>query len=181
MNIQHSSRTDAWGTPEDILESVRKVLGSIELDPASDEHFNQFVRAQKFITEEENGLSASWETYWAPTTGPNIFLNPPGGKIANKSKTQLFWNRLMQQRALGRVNHAIFMGFSLECLQTTQSSSKSALDFPLCVPRKRIKFVAKNGTYNAPSHSNVIIYVPGHVDCTSDFIAEFSKYGKCKP
>jgi hypothetical protein len=35
MNIQHSSRTDMWFTPLEILVMVQKVLGTIDLDPAS--------------------------------------------------------------------------------------------------------------------------------------------------
>lgn len=179
MNIQHSQRTDEWGTPANIMQLVHNVLGRIDLDPASDTGFNKTVQAEHFFTKEHHALSRPWGVDHA-VKGTTIFLNPPGGKTCNKSNVVLFWQKLMDEVAEGRVKHAIFMGFSIECLQTTQQCTKSVAEFPICIPSKRIKFSAKNGTYNAPSHSNVIAYVPGNVDETERFISTFRSVGMCK-
>lgn len=175
MNIQHSSASESWGGPDYILESVRLVLGGIDFDPASSAEFNKVVQATRFMTREDDALLNEWPI----DKNSSIYLNPPGGKIKNRSKTALFWQRLMEQQEF---KHAIFMGFSLECLQTTQASSCPALAFPICVPRKRLAFTAEDGTPGkAPSHSNVIVYIPGEVDETQKFITEFSRYGYVKP
>ncbi len=172
MNIQHSSRSDEWYTPVSILDRVRAVLGPIDFDPASDAFGNSRVQALRYLTREDDGLISGWG---APNT---IFLNPPGGKCNNKSRAALFWGRLMAQRADPGFGHAIFMAFSLEQLQTTQASALSIMDFPFAVPKRRIVFDQGDGRPGeAPSHSNVIAYVPGRVDVRGAFAEAFQTLG----
>lgn len=169
MNIQHSSRTDEWYTPLEILVMVRSVLGQIDLDPASSAEANDRVAALKYFDQFDDGLKQDWGKDKA------IFINPPGGKTGNKSNVALFWKKLMGSE----IKHAIFMGFSIECLQTTQGKGvRSAMEFPFCVPSSRIKFFyPHNPKKSSPSHSNVIIYVPGSEDRTDLFCDVFSNLG----
>jgi hypothetical protein len=171
MNIQHSSRSDQWMTPMHIVEMARKVLGTIDLDPASSAVANRRVQATEYHSVQTDGLYQPWYG--------SVFCNPPGGRIGRDSKTAMFWKRMVTQPIV----QGIFMGFSLECLQSTQGKGvRSALEFPLCVPSKRVRFELPepNVHRNAPSHSNVIVYVPGEVDNTDLFIEVFSALGACK-
>lgn len=172
MNIQHSSRRDDWHTPEWVLERVRRVLGTIDFDPASSVIANHRVQAKRFLTGHDNALETPWNC-----EGQTIFVNPPGGKTGNKSNTALFWARLMEHR--DQFSHAIFLAFSAEALQNTQGKGVPAMGtFPLCVPSKRIRFLLPGGEEGpAPSHSNVIAYVPGRIDGTTDFVAAFNDVG----
>jgi hypothetical protein len=171
--IQHSSQTDQWFTPSHIIELAREVLGTISLDPASSERANQIVQATWYCTAAQDGLAQTWHG--------SVYLNPPGGKRGNQSLAGLFWTKLMQERELGLVDHAIFMAFSVEMLQSTQKpGQKSILDFPFCVPSKRIRFVSPGVEKHAPSHSNAIVYVPGKVDRTDVFDAVFAELGAVK-
>lgn len=177
MNVQHSSRTDRWFTPVDILGRVRTVLGgSIDLDPASEPAANERVRAKRFLTEKDDGLYADWVTSMAPVS---VFCNPPGGKVGRVSKTALFWQRLMTETACGRVSHAVFMCFSAEALQTTQNKDCPPVgEFAVCIPSRRISFDFPTGAQSSsPSHSNAIVYVPGTVNKAADFYKEFSNVG----
>ncbi len=103
MNIQHSSRSDRWFTPRDILARVRHVLGTIDLDPASEAAANDVVQAETYYTAMEDGLTRQWHG--------RVFLNPPGGKRGNKSMTALFWRKLMTEVYAGRVQQAVFLAF----------------------------------------------------------------------
>lgn len=172
MNIQHSSRTDLWYTPVDIIDKVKKVLGDIDLDPASDVIANRTINAKTIITEKEDALKVQWSS-------GTIFLNPPGGKIRNKSKTSLFWQRLMKHRSEGNFTHGIFLAFSLEALQNTQGKGCPSIgEFILCIPKKRIAFCDPSGNPGkAPSHSNVIVYVPGSKDERGKFFEAFKDVG----
>lgn len=173
MNVQHSSRSDEWYTPVTILERVHKVLAYIDFDPASSYAANTRVQAKEFLTREEDGLNAEW-------SGRTIFCNPPGGKIGNQSKTALFWDKLMRYREKSEeFDHAIFLAFSLEALQVTQHRSNLAIaQFPFCVPSERIRFDLPDGsTPTAPSHSNMIVYVPGKLNNTDLFYEVFSPLG----
>lgn len=173
-NVQHSSNTDQWGTPENVVELARRVLYGIDLDPASSQEMNHTVRAAHYFTAEDNGLEQDWYG--------SVFLNPPGGKLKGKSLAGAFWKKLMLETARERVDQAIFVAFSLEALQNTQGRGQlSCMDFPLCVPAKRIKFVPGAGQRaKSPSHANAIVYVPGKVDRTELFLSTFSELGKCK-
>lgn len=172
MNIQHSMRSDSWMSPLEIVQAARNVLGDIDLDPASDLEANVAVRAKKIYTRADDGLSQPW--------GGRMFINPPGGKRGNKSVSALFWQKLMSERIW--LGHAIFLAFSAEALQNTQGKNCSAMmDFPFCVPAKRLRFISRGVDKKvSPSHSNVVVYVPGSVDRSDDFEREFSKFGKVK-
>lgn len=170
-SIQHSSCTNEWYTPPDIVKLVHQVLGQVDLDPTSSPTANRYLEARQILTAEDNALECEWPT------GGSVYLNPPGGKTGNKSNTALFWQRLMAYR--GELTHAIFMAFSIEAMQTTQGKGCPSIgEFPICVPRKRIAFY--NSAWNvgpAPSHSNLIAYVPGRIDRTETFREAFSELG----
>lgn len=174
MNVQLSSRSDRWYTPPHIIVMVKEVLGDIILDPASDPEANKIVGARHIFDESDNPLFVDWLFH------DSIYLNPPGGKIGNRSKAALFWDKLMVEKRRNSFRHAIFMGFSLEQLQTTQASSLSILDFPICVPRRRIRFVSPEGEKSSPAHSNVIVYIPNIVDRSQKFFDVFQRLGACR-
>ena len=161
-------RTDGWFTPPDILDRARIVLEGIELDPASCEEANEKVKAERLFTFKDDALEQEWDAR-------SIWLNPPGGKTSNKSNTVLFWQKLRSSR----FNHAMFMAFSLEALQTTQKPGYSSIgEFPLCIPSKRLAFYRPGWVKGkAPSHSNVVVYVPGITARTDVFVEQFKDVG----
>lgn len=170
FNARHSSRSDSWGTPSDIVERARRCMGSIDLDPASNELAQDTVKASCYFTE--NALSLGWGVGPEWTGKSNVFLNPPGGKIGNESKAVLFWKKLIEEWKEGRVGQAIFIGFSLEILQTSQCKGvTSVAEFPFCIPSKRIRF---DGSGSSPTHGNVIVYVGLNYKA---FIKEFKDMG----
>ena len=170
MNVQHSSQTDRWFTPLSILALVKEVLGEIELDPASEFIANQFVGAQRFISE--GSLTQEWKA-------ETVFLNPPGSRVGNQSQSALFWRKLVREFEGGNVQEAIFLGFSIELLAVSQNyDCKSVLDYTICVPKKRIRFVDPLFPMkSSPSHSNVIVYLGSNVE---KFKSVFRDLGACK-
>jgi hypothetical protein len=171
MNIQHSSRNDDWMTPVDIIRRVKLVLKEIDFDPASSYQANERVGAKLYYSQMEDGLVKPWPE------GCSIFCNPPGGKVGNKSKTGLFWQRLMAHK--DRFSHAIFLCFSVEAFQSTQGKGVASVgEFPFCIPKKRIKFdFTGDEKKTSPSHSNAIIYVPGWKDERELFKKAFEDLG----
>lgn len=175
MNIQHSSRNDSWRTPLHVVELVHSVFGGPpDLDPASDPDANAAMRSRRILTREDDALVCPWDA-----AGCSVYLNPPGGKLAGKSVVRLFWRRLMEHR--GEFRHAIFAMFSIEGLQTTQGDHPAAMDFPICVPAKRVRWVDPTAAARtSPSQSNAFVYVPGTFDGTAEFVHHFGKLGKVK-
>ena len=84
------------------------------------------VKAKRYFTAlEDNGFVQAWRG--------RVFLNPPGGKCDARglslelggkkplqSSGKAWWRKLQQEFDEGRVKEAVFVGYSLELLQTTQ-------------------------------------------------------------
>lgn len=168
---QHSSTKVEHYTPDIIVKKARIVLGTIDFDPASDAFGNSRIRAKIYLSE--HSLESEWPA-------GSIFLNPPGGKEV-RNQAILFWQKLMEHFASGKLTHAIFIAFSLQHLQTSQVCPVSMMEFPICVPAKRLKFLDASGIEQTrPTHSNAIVYVPGTVDRTPLFIKTFKDLGVTK-
>jgi phage N-6-adenine-methyltransferase len=63
---------DSWCTPPEYIELARELLGGIEVDPASNEHAQRVVKAERYYTKDNDGKAQSWRC----TTG-GLWLNPP--------------------------------------------------------------------------------------------------------
>jgi hypothetical protein len=168
MNAKLTSKSDDWGTPADVIAAAVRVMGSIDLDPASSVEHNRTVGARRIITRAEDGLLTEWGECGS------IFLNPPGGRgVARR-----FWDKLAMQRFEGGFDDAVFVCFSLEHLQTFQDTLIPPTIYPLCVPRRRLAFLRPDGTRpTSPTHANAIVYVPGRLDRSRAFAVNFSEIG----
>lgn len=153
MNAQHSSASVEHYTPPEILEIARRLMGTIDLDPASCAEANQIVEATKYFTQMDDGLLQQWHG--------RVWLNPPGGKTKNRSNAAIWWEKLVEEYLAERVTQALFMGFSLEILATSQDADSWVGDFPFFIPRNRISYIAPGGQPGrSPTHSNVLVYLP---------------------
>lgn len=178
-NVLHSSGSDSWLTPPDICQRVTRVLGKVDVDPCSPSDPSiSHVGAGIRLTEKEDSLSFSWASI-LPNRPLSVFCNPPGGKVGNRSKPVLFWERLCEFKFSGNLSHAIFLGFSIEFLQVSQSCTLAALDLPFCIPKQRIRFLSPDGSKKfSPTHGNVLVYVPGILDYSHLFYRTFEDLGR---
>lgn len=142
-NPKHLSESNEQYTPVHVIEMAREVLGDIDLDPASSELANyKRVGAKKIFTRHD-GERTFTDPWWG-----NVFLNPPGGaKMAVEgtifqSNPVLFWAKLLYEwKDAERTKAAIFIGFNMDVMQTTQALEEwSVLRFPFCIPSKRLRF-----------------------------------------
>lgn len=184
----HSKATAEWFTPRGIVAAAREVLGSIDCDPASCAEANEVIRAMTFFDERSNGLSDA--NPWIGT----VFLNPPGGKMpgGGASLVSAFWSKLQAELDAGRTTAAIWIGYSIEQLQTLQRSRRSPLEYPICIPRRRIAFDAPADATEkrSPTHGNFIALVQPELEPSLEaelaarmrlrFRAAFSHYGAVK-
>jgi T5orf172 domain len=61
-------------SPKPLVEAARKVMGGIDLDPASEVIANRWIQAGKIYTISEDGLKQPWFG--------RVYLNPPFGRWA---------------------------------------------------------------------------------------------------
>lgn len=174
---QHSAMSVEWGTPQEIIEASHRVLGGIDFSPFCSVEAAERTRPREYMTKEDDAFAWDWP-------GGAMFVNPPGGKYLHFGKqvsaAKLAWRRLYSEVLSGNVTHAIWIGFTLEHLLVTQrAGTKLSLgDYPLCIPRSRMKFFPLSGQKGvSPTHGGFIAYIPGSVDNTGDFYREFSVFG----
>lgn len=157
MRERHLEQTVEHYTPARVIEAARATLGGIDLDPASCAEANEHVRATRYLTAADDGLTREWRG--------RVFLNPPGGKATpearatwgTRSSATAWWRKLVHEFAEGRVTAALFVGFNIEILRSSQGPGwANALEFPLCVPSQRLRFRGAQ-----PTHANVVVYLPG--------------------
>lgn len=84
---------DDYYTPAGIIEVVRKVLGGIDLDPASHPVANQVVQAHRIYGRAENGLIQPWRG--------RVWLNPPFDQWPE------FGAKLLDEISAGRTTEAL--------------------------------------------------------------------------
>jgi hypothetical protein len=180
-NSKHSSKSSEWYTPLWLVHKIQQVIGPIGLDPCSSATANKRIRANAYWTEQDNSLGFIWENQ---INSPiSIYLNPPSkGKLpGNRSWAGAYWAKLMEFRDSGYLLEAIYLGFSIEQLQVTQKYHPAQMmDFPFCVPSKRIAFdYGEPGKLcpKSPTHANVIVYVPGIWDNSELFYDTFKSIG----
>lgn len=186
MIPQHLSISNEHLTPPEIVEASKKVLGNIDLDPASSEEGNHFINADYYFTKETDGFSKKW---WG-----NVFLNPPGGFRGNKSSQKEWFLKLYKEWQNNRVNRAIFVAFNLEIIR----HCPECLNFPICVLSKRPNYWSFNeekqeylpGQWNqnktkwtnSPSHATIIVFLPSKKSMLTGyqiFSKSFSYLGSC--
>lgn len=68
-HVSYNSGENEWYTPPDYIEAARRVMGDIDLDPASSDIANVIVKAHQHYTKENDGLSKEWHG--------RIWMNPP--------------------------------------------------------------------------------------------------------
>lgn len=175
-NPNNSAITPPW-----LALMARRVLGTIDLDPASSARANKVIQARYYFNRRDDGLSRVWLP--AIQRGPvSIWLNPPGGKTPdNESRARLWWNKLLEEREGRYFGHAIYLAFNIETIRLTQVGCKfSLLKFDTCVPKKRIEFHDANTgkLMRGNRYLSSITYIPGAVDHTIAFHKVFGELGQ---
>jgi ParB family chromosome partitioning protein len=166
MNALHSKATPEWYTPVEYVEAARRVMGGIDLDPASCALANLTVKAARFFTKDDDGLAQAWSG--------RVFLNPPGGLVRE------FWRKLIAESVSG-VNEAVWIGYSLQQLQTLQTADTFGpleMANTFCVPRRRIAFIDATGKPSkSPTHANYIAYFGPR---SIEFMLAFRQFGEVR-
>ena len=115
-----------WYTPLKYIETARFVMGKIDLDPASSKIANEIVKATKYYSEEDSGLTKTWEG--------NVWMNPP----YSQPLMGLFCDKLISELKNGVTQACVLVNNVTEtaCGQLLLENCTCA-----CFPAGRIKFL----------------------------------------
>lgn len=157
--------TVEWYTPGPITVSARKVMGRIDLDPASCAEANATVGADRYYTEADNGLVQPWSGC--------VWLNMPYGKDAKGRSNQGVWSRhAIELYEAGTIEQA--------CILVNAKIGERWFNrfwpFPFCLFDARVRFIAPGGEPGEqPRHGTAVIYLGPNVIAFRD---EFRRYGR---
>lgn len=153
---KHRNGNDERYTPAHLVELVRKTLGTIDLDPASCELAQQTVQAERFFTEDDDGLAQKWSG--------RVFLNPP----YSTPLISQFVDKLIESKfreAILLTNNSTDTGW------WHQAANNSAA---ICFLKDRIHFSTIDGTADRPTNGQCLFYFG---NCAAKFTALFSECG----
>lgn len=127
--INQDSGEVEYYTPPLITACARKLMGRIDLDPASCAAANMFVRAERYYTREENGLAQPWHGC--------VWLNWPFSKTDNKKWVQ----RLVSMYENGCIVQACCISYA----STSESWFAPLMRFPQFYFTGRTEYVDAEG------------------------------------
>lgn len=158
-HVSANSGENEWYTPPEYIEAARDVMGSIDLDPASCDTAQVNVKAKRFFTAEDDGLSKKW-------TG-NVWLNPP----YSKDWIGQFAAKVVSES--GRFAQAVVLVNN--ATDTAWFHELASVASAVCFLRGRVKFLDRTGKpANTPVQGQAVLYVGPNVE---SFRKRFSSFG----
>ena len=161
METSKDRNSDTWFTPIKYIESARKVLGAINLDPFSCVDANAVIKADTFFDESINSLEQSWKA-------ESLFINPPYGRIITTCV-----DKIVNEYQLGNFTNAIIL--TNNCSDTKWFNKLAYITDLFCFTDHRIAFYNVDGkNISGNTRGQTFFYIGQN---KQGFIEEFSKYG----
>lgn len=162
-------KNNEWFTPARYVEAARRVMGEIDLDPASCELANKVVKAAKYHTKEDNGLERPWYG--------RVWLNPPYGRIhpdltgSIQSFQKAFAEKLLREYSTGNIEQAILLSLG----NPNSVWFQPFFDYTLCFYRGHIDFYRPDGSTGTFGFPLAFVYLGSR---EKQFINVFSQFGR---
>ena len=156
---------DYYGTPSEYVSLARRVMGSIELDPASSLEANErFIQADRIWTMQDDGLAQSWKS-------ETMFLNPPYSSRGAYD----FARKFSDECESGNIGQAVVLVNSA----TGTRAFRYLFDNcdAICFCNKRIQFLDPSGQRSQTSNSKeqLFFYKGGRM---KTFAKHFGRIGR---
>jgi len=162
-HVKNNSVENEWYTPPEYIEAARATMGGIDLDPATSQKAQETVKAKKFYTAEDDGLSKAWKG--------RVWLNPP----YSKDLIGKFCDKLAESVGSGKVTAAILLVNN--ATDTAWFHRVAGKASAVCFVKGRISFHDSNGEpKNKPLQGQMAMYFGGDPQV---FAKEFSGLGEC--
>jgi ParB family chromosome partitioning protein len=150
-----------WYTPPQYIGAARRVMGGIDLDPASSDKAQELVQATVYYTKDDDGLKRPWSG--------RVWMNPPYSK-------DLIWpfcERLCEFVASGDVSEAVVLVNN--ATETAAFQRMAELAQAMCFHAKRIKYLNVDlEVAETPVQGQAFVYFGENAEA---FHSEFVQFG----
>lgn len=164
LTALQSSESNEWYTPGEYIDAAHKLMGGIDLDPASCQLANETVKATNYYDIAQNGLNQDWPG--------RIWLNPPYGLTDGESNQAVWSGHLIDQFKNKITTEAVL----LVNANTEAKWFQPLYDYLICLTNHRIRFYSANGESSQPTQGNALVYF-GPKEKHEQFKKIFSKFG----
>lgn len=155
-HVAHNSGDQEWYTPADIIERARRLMGGIDLDPASSAVANDTVKAEMYFTAADDGLTQDWHG--------RVWLNPPYDKPLVAKFVERFLDGGFDAGVI-LVNNSTDSQWGASLLARCSC---------VCFPTGRVRFRRPGGVVGAPLQGQML----GFAGCDAESVhAEFREVG----
>lgn len=160
-HVEQNTGEYEWFTPVEYIEAARRVMGGIDLDPASSPLANESIRATTFYTKQDDGLIRPWFG--------RVWMNPP----YHDRLIFPFCERLLDHLADGAVEQAVALVNN--ATETAYFQRMLEVAAALCFPAGRLKFWHPDRPNTAAGlQGQALIYFGPRVQ---EFRADFMAFG----
>ena len=161
-----ANETNEWYTPVHIVDAARRVMGGIDLDPASNDRANGWINADNYYTQADDSLTKPW--------AGRVWINPPYG-----GQGPAFTRKLFADFESGAVTQAILL---VNGTAGKDNWFQPLFNFPLCWMQP-LRFINEEGNEQAKAmFASVAVYFGPNEKA---FIREFAEIGvvlkRCLP
>lgn len=159
-HVSFNSGNNEWYTPAEYIEAARRVMGGIDLDPASSDIANKTVKADVYLTAQDDGLIYSWNG--------RVWMNPPySGELIGK-----FSAKLVEHYKAGDISEAIVLVNNATETAWYQGMMREAE--AICFIKGRIRFIDMQGTPSgAPLQGQTLLYFGDNPDKFAEAFWDF--------
>lgn len=158
-HVSFNSGEQHWYTPQVYLEAAREVMGPLDLDPASSDAAQKFVKAKRYYTIDDDGINQDWKGV--------VWLNPPyGSGIVDRFAEKLVGSLEGISHCIALVNNAT----ETKWFQLLANHSSA-----ICFPATRIRFLDSTGEpKGSPLQGQVFFYFGPSAE---SFLKVFNRFG----
>lgn len=162
VHVTNATGENEWYTPKIYIDAAKKVMGTIDVDPASTEIANKIVNAEKYYSIKDDGRLQKWDG--------NVWMNPP----YSQPLVTEFCNLLVEKIKKGEIKQAcVLVNNATETLfyQNMLSCCQA-----VCFIKGRVKFIDKKGkSTGVPLQGQTILYFGEYEKPFGEIFSEFGR------